>query len=109
MRNASVYFFLQMGSINKTRLDWALKLKIKIDSDEKFETRFRINIEQGWYIHICGPTQLNTHLEGVSYHGGKQDLVFQAFSRSWRGASAVLAPYRGIVRNACTRSWVLLL
>jgi hypothetical protein len=37
------------------------------------------------YIYMCGPTQLNIHLEGVSDHGDKHDLVFSGLYTFLKG------------------------
>jgi hypothetical protein len=53
-------------------------------------------------------SRIPPHFEGVSDHGDKHDLlIFPDFSYYYLGASTVLAPYRGIIRNLCARFWVL--
>jgi hypothetical protein len=41
-----------------------------------FDLEIRLTRPNG----TCGPAQLNTHFEGVSDHGDKQDLVFSGLS-----------------------------
>jgi hypothetical protein len=56
---------------------------------------------------ICGPAQLNIHLERVSDHGDKHDLVFSGLStfmkRHVDSVGSVQRPLSAMLANACGR------